>query len=49
MQVVVFYIKNAESHVSYVLGIINHLQFKVVDEISEKFQSEREILIDDRS
>ncbi len=39
MQVVHFAIKNAESHLSYVLDIINHLQFKVLEEFSKNFKA----------
>lgn len=39
MQVVVFAIKNAESHLSYVLDIINHLQFKVLEEFQKNFKA----------
>ncbi|MDN3694319.1 hypothetical protein QWZ06_19550 [Chryseobacterium tructae] len=39
MQVVFFAIKNAENHLRYVLDIINHLQFKVLEEFRKNFKA----------
>lgn len=41
MQVVNFAIQNAESHLSYVLDIINHLQFKVLEKFGKNIKAKK--------